>query len=133
MHWVDSTCPSSLSLSPRGLNRIGPHQKKKDPLSLTWQCGAHLQLSIIVKYWAPLPHRDYTSPRATRLVDSKNGKIIRSIRKTVDIIFLDLLINKMLLFTSLKKNVIIYTNVTSSSNFYFLFIVLIKKLTHTFI
>ena len=56
--------------------------------------------------------------------NSEIGEIIRSIRR-IDVVLLDLPIDKMLL--------IIYANVYHPINFFFLIIVLIRKLTHTFV
>ena len=56
--------------------------------------------------------------------NSEIGEIIRSIRR-IDVVLLDLPIDKMLL--------IIYANVYHPIIFYFLIIVLIRKLTHTFV
>ena len=48
--------------------------------------------------------------------------------ETIDEFFLTSQLIKILLF-----NVIIYSNVTLSDNFYFLFLVLISKFIHTFV
>ena len=56
--------------------------------------------------------------------NSEIGEIIRSIRR-IDVVLLDLPIDKMLL--------IIYANVYHPIIFFFLIIVLIRKLTHTFV
>ena len=56
--------------------------------------------------------------------NSEIGEIIRSIIR-IDVVLLDLPIDKMLLF--------IYANVYHPIIFYFLIIVLIRKLTHTFV
>ena len=56
--------------------------------------------------------------------NSEIGEIIRSIMR-IDVVLLDLPIDKMLL--------IIYANVYHPIIFFFLIIVLIRKLTHTFV
>ena len=62
-------------------------------------------------------------PKEARFIFFLEGEIIKSIKKIIGIVFPNLPTNKMLLFIQMWYNLVI---------FYFLFFVLIRKLTHTF-
>ena len=123
MHWVHNTCPSLLSLSPRGHSiqeDWSPPKIKRDAFASHMTVWGPLIASHYCKLLGPTSSsRLYSLTSCHASGSPENGKFIKFISRITVVILIQLSINKIMLFISFD-------------NFYFLFLVLIRKLTHTF-